>query len=59
MKRLRSALRPVLPDARDLHVYGGTLLVAAGVWSVWPPGGAMVLGVMLCALGLLVPGKSE
>ena len=37
-------------DATDLHYYPGVLLLAAGLWLVWPPLAFVGLG-----LGLIYP----
>ncbi|MFW6331497.1 MAG: hypothetical protein ACOC3J_07215 [Gemmatimonadota bacterium] len=47
-------LRPLLPDFRDLHVYGGGALVTVGAWWVYPPAGLIVGGALLIYLGLRV-----
>jgi hypothetical protein len=48
---LRRLLR-LLPDFRDVHVYGGGLLIAIGMWTWWRPGGFIVFGCLLVYLGL-------
>jgi len=50
-----SVLAPLLPDARDLHVYGGGLLVALGAWMTYPPAAPAVFGALLLYLGLRSP----
>jgi hypothetical protein len=52
LKRVWDAVRAVLPDFRDLHVYGGGLLIAIGLWTWWRPGGFIVFGGLLVYLGL-------
>lgn len=32
MRRFLAQLKSFLPDARDVHLYGGALLVCTGVW---------------------------
>ena len=49
--RIVTRLRPLLPDARDLHVYGGGLLVALGAGMYSPAAGLMVFGALLLYLG--------
>lgn len=44
----------MLPDATDVHVYGGILLVTVGVGWVWLPGALIALGAMLYVLGLFL-----
>lgn len=51
-RRLAARLRPALPDARDVHVYGGGVLVALGAWMAWPPAAPTLLGLLLVYLGL-------
>lgn len=51
-RRLAARLRPALPSVRDLHVYGGGVLVALGAWMAWPPAAPAVLGLLLLYLGL-------
>ena len=52
LKSLRR-LAPYLPDLRDLHVYGGGLLVALGIsWLTRPGAGLMAFGALLLYLGL-------
>lgn len=65
MKRLRTmaltvakALRPYLPDFRDLHVYGGGLLLAGGAWAIYPPAGPMAFGCLLLVIGLVLQRRS-
>lgn len=51
----RSAARTVkvvLPDLRDVHVYGGGALVAIGAWLWFPPAAPIVFGALLLYLGL-------
>jgi hypothetical protein len=55
MTQFRLALQrliPWLPDARDLHVYGGGLLIAIGAWQLHPAAGWIVMGALLVGLGL-------
>lgn len=55
MRRIReyiARLRSALPTFRDLHVYGGGALIAAGAWMAYPPAAPAVLGVLLLYLGL-------
>lgn len=49
------ALRRILPDVIDLHVYGGAALLAfgLGMWATWA--GPAVFGAVLMALGLRRP----
>lgn len=49
---LGTRLRPWLPDVRDLHVYGGALLIAWGISRYAPAMGWVVMGMVLLALGL-------
>ena len=51
-RRLTLKLRPFLPDVRDLHVYGGGILVAVGAWIILPGAGLVVFGALLVYLGL-------
>lgn len=37
---------------RDLHVYGGALLMGLGVGAIHLPAGIASVGVFLCAVGL-------
>jgi hypothetical protein len=48
-------LRSILPDARDLHVYGGGALVAVGAWIILPGAGLVAFGALLVYLGLRTP----
>lgn len=55
LNRLRGArdrVGALLPDVRDLHVYGGGALVAWGAAEAYPPAGWMVAGTVLMYLGL-------
>lgn len=54
VRRALSRLRAALPDLRDIHVYGGGLMVAAGAWMAYPPAGPVALGALLLYLGLRV-----
>lgn len=45
-------LRPALPDLRDLHVYGGVALMAAGLAQIAPALGWVAAGAILLYLGL-------
>lgn len=40
---------------RDLHVYGGIILMAAGTAAMFPPAALILSGVFLAWLGLRVP----
>ena len=51
-RRWGLALRDALPDARDLHVYGGGALVAVGAWLAYRPAGWILGGILLLYLGL-------
>jgi hypothetical protein len=51
--RLRAMLPALLPDAQDVHLYGGALLLAAGAGAIYPPAGLLVAGLALLLLGLL------
>ena len=54
-ERVRSRLArlvPFLPSLRDLHVYGGGILVAVGAGNMWAPLGPAVFGILLVYLGL-------
>jgi hypothetical protein len=46
-----AALRALLPDARDVHVYGGGLLLALGAGAYSPAAGLIVFGALLLYLG--------
>ena len=51
MGKLR--VREYLPDFRDLHVYGGVLLVAVGAGAMWGwPAGVALIGTALVYLGI-------
>lgn len=39
-------------DLRDLHVYGGAVILTGGVWVWSPPAAAVVFGGFLVFLGL-------
>lgn len=52
VRTLIAVVRPALPSLRDLHVYGGGLLLAVGAGMAWRPGAPLVLGAMLVFLGL-------
>lgn len=45
-------LRSLLPDFRDLHVYGGGVLMAVGMGCLWRPAGLIVFGAFLLYMGL-------
>ncbi len=49
---LLGRLRALLPDFRDLHVYGGGLLAGYGLWSWHHWLGYAAGGALLVALGL-------
>lgn len=51
----RDRVGALLPDVRDLHVYGGGALVAWGAAQAYPPAGWMVAGTVLMYLGLRRP----
>lgn len=44
-------VRPYMPSLRDLHLYGGALLVAVGAWLYDPRLALGVVGVYLVYLG--------
>jgi len=48
-------LRGFLPDFRDVHAYGGGILLAFGAWQVYPPAAWMLAGLLLLYLGLRRP----
>ena len=50
MKRILSALRRALPE---LLLITAGLLVAAGVWMIYPPAGLIAAGVFLLAGAVL------
>jgi hypothetical protein len=50
MRRLVSFLVG-LADMRDLHVYGGLLLVTCGAWALLGPGALILPGAALFYLG--------
>jgi putative exporter of polyketide antibiotics len=55
-KRLQAmmpGLRAALPNAQDVHIYGGALLLAVGAGAVYLPAGLAVAGLALLLLGLL------
>lgn len=54
LRRL-GVLRGILPDIRDLHVYGGAGLIAWGVSAWYPPAWRIVFGAALLYLGLRRP----
>lgn len=45
--RLRAAL-----DLRDVFVFGGLVLIAIGLWDIYWPLAPIVVGSVLCWLGL-------
>lgn len=55
MKRVLSALRRVLPEL--LLIMAG-LLIAAGVWMIYPPAGLIAAGVLL-AVGVVLDALGE
>ena len=55
MKRVLSALRRVLPEL--LLIMAG-LLIAAGVWMIYPPAGLFAAGVLL-AVGVVLDALGE
>jgi hypothetical protein len=56
VERVRAAgarLTQFAPDLRDLHVYGGGVVVAAGLWlSPWPWTALVAFGALVLYLGL-------
>jgi hypothetical protein len=50
----RAKVAAILPGLRDLHIYGGGGLVAAGAGMIYPPAGFIAFGALLVALGFLV-----
>jgi uncharacterized membrane protein len=38
----------------DLIAFGGLVMLAGGLWLIWPPLAAVVLGVLLMALGVFL-----
>lgn len=57
--RIHARVRPALPGPRDVHVYGGGLLLASGAGLVYAPAGLIVFGALLLYLGLRVPSKPK
>lgn len=55
--RLGRAVRHVVPDWRDVHVYGGGLLIAAALDRLVPGTGPIAYGVLLLYLGLRRPAS--
>lgn len=51
-RAIAAKLRPILPDLRDLHVYGGVALIAVGVAHAWRPLGYIAAGALLLYIGL-------
>lgn len=53
MRRMLKRLAALpLPTLRDLHVYAGGALMAAGVGQWWAPGALITLGAVLIARGV-------
>lgn len=55
MKRILSALRRALPE---LLLITAGLLVAAGVWMIYPPAGLIAAGVLL-SVGVVLDALGE
>lgn len=47
-----NALRGIAPDFRDVHVYGGAVMIAVGAGMWFPPAAPMLFGAVLLYLGL-------
>lgn len=61
MKRFGRWIRDLLmalplPDAMDIHVYGGIALIAVGCWLAYRPAGLIAPGLAILWLGLGAPG---
>ena len=52
LARLLARLAAVSPDLRDLHVYGGSVLITIGSALIYPPAGWITAGLCLLYLGL-------
>ena len=39
-------------NARDIHCYGGILLISAGLWAIYEPVAPVVAGIILLYLAL-------
>lgn len=58
LRKVRASARKALPGLRDLHVYGGGLLLAVTAWlSPWPWVAPGIFGALLLFLGLRVPAR--
>jgi hypothetical protein len=44
-------------DLRDLHVYGGLALAAAGGWQLSVAWTCVIVGLVLAAMGIFAPRK--
>lgn len=44
-------------DLRDAHIYGGLAIAAAGGWQISPSCTAVVVGLVLVALGVFAPRR--
>lgn len=44
-------------DLRDAHIYGGLLVMGAGVWMISPAAAVIAVGAVLFLLGMFVPGR--
>ena len=55
MKRILTTIRRALPE---LLLIAGGLLIAAGVWMIYPPAGLIAAGVLLAA-GVVLDALGE
>lgn len=52
VQALARSLRPIAPDVRDVHVYGGTVLAGVGLGLFHPGAGMAFAGIVLAVIGL-------
>lgn len=45
-------MKSLLPDLRDIIVFGGLLLAGYGAWLMYPPAGYMLAGAGLFYIGM-------
>ncbi len=53
------ALRGALPDFRDIHIYGGAVIAAAGLEWIYNGVGIVAFGVFMAWIGLRVGAASR
>jgi len=46
-------------DVRDLHAYGGIVLVAVGLWQIYSPSAFIVSGAMLFYIAMRVTHRGD